>query len=133
MLQTLLRAALANLKDDRITVVSAGTGAASGEPASPGAQRAMQRRGLSLADHRSTLLSTLDLKGLEQVWCMTPTHAAAVRGLGIPAPRIYVVNAAGGGVPDPWGGDDHDYEDCAQVLELAARDIAQALTQDPIP
>lgn len=133
MLQTLLRAALANVKNDHLTVVSAGTGAAAGDPASPGAQRAMQRRGLNLTDHRSTLLSTLDLMGFDQVWCMTTTHAAAVRGLGVPAPRIHVVNAAGGGVPDPWGGDDHDYEECAQVLEIAARDIAQALTQDPTP
>lgn len=126
MLQTLLRATLANAGVHDVAVSSAGTGAADGEPASNGAQRAMQRRGLSLADHASRHLHALGLTGITEFWCMTPSHAAAVRALGVPAAMIHVVNAGGGGVPDPFGGDDRDYESCAQVLELAARDIANS-------
>jgi protein-tyrosine-phosphatase len=124
MLETLLRAALVNVQCSEIEVSSAGTGAAVGEPASVGAQRAMQRRGLSLADHRSRPLRSLALDRFDQFWCMTPAHAQVLRQLGAPDAAIHVVNAAGGGVPDPFGGDDEDYEACATVLELAARDLA---------
>jgi protein-tyrosine-phosphatase len=127
MLKALLRAAVANAHRAEVQVDSAGTGAADGEPASLGAQRAMQRRGLSLADHAATNLRKVDLGAYRHFWCMTASHAAAVRALGIPAAQISVVNEGGGGVPDPFGGDDQEYEATAQVLELAAREIAQDL------
>lgn len=127
MLKALLRAAVANAHRTEVQVDSAGTGAADGEPASLGAQRAMQRRGLSLADHAATNLRRVDLGSYQRFWCMTANHAAAVRALGIPAALISVVNESGGGVPDPFGGDDREYEATAQVLELAAREIASEL------
>lgn len=120
MLQTLLRAVLADAKRGDIQVESAGTDAGSGDPASAGAQAAMERRGLSLADHGSRHVQTLDLRRYDRFLCMTSAHAAAIRSLGVPAQRISVVNADHGGVPDPWGGDDRAYEATAQVLEQAA-------------
>ena len=127
MLETLLRAALRNAGVSAV-VSSAGIAAASGEPASSGAQVAMQRRGLELGHHRSRPLSDVDLQTVDQAWCMSARHAAAVRAAGMPAERIQVVAADQGGVPDPFGGDDADYEACAQVLELAARSITADLT-----
>ncbi len=127
MLQTLLRAALRNAKQGGMEVNSAGTSAADGDRASAGAQRAMATRGLSLTGHASRHLQTLDLTAIDLVLCMTDAHAATVRACGVPAAKITVINAAGGGVPDPWGGDDDAYEATAQVLELAARDLAQEL------
>ncbi len=127
MLQTLLHAALHNAKQLDVVVSSAGTSAGDAEPASGGAQRAMTRRGLSLSGHRSRNLRLIDMTTVDLVFCMTPTHAAAVRGRGVPEAKITVVNAEGGGVPDPFGGDDEEYEVTAQVLELAAREIAQEL------
>lgn len=125
MLETLVRAALANAHIDSVVVRSAGTGASNGDHASIGAQRAMQRRGLNLSHHVSRNVRSLDLTTFDHFWCMTPSHAASLLALGVPATAINVVNAAGGGVPDPWGGDDDDYEGCAIVLELAARDLAE--------
>ena len=120
MLQTLLRSLLADAKRGDVQVESAGTGAGTGDPASRGAQSAMERRGLSLAEHSSRHVQTLDLSAYDHFLCMTSAHAAAVRSLGVPAQRITVVNAEHGGVPDPWGGDDRAYEATAQVLEHAA-------------
>ena len=120
MLQTLLRAVLADAKRGDIQIESAGTGAGAGDPASAGAQAAMERRGLSLAEHRSRHVQTLDLTRYDRFLCMTSAHAAAIRSLGVPAQRIAVVNADHGGVPDPWGGDDRAYEATARVLEQAA-------------
>ena len=127
MLQTLLHAALRNAKHRDVTVGSAGTSAANGDSASAAAQRAMDRRGLTLKHHSSRHISAIDLTTIESFFCMTNTHASVLRGLGVPEANIFVVNAAGGGVPDPWGGDDDDYESTAQVLEMAAREIAQDL------
>jgi protein-tyrosine-phosphatase len=123
MLATLVRAALRNAGRTDVTVVSAGTGAISGMPASDGAQRAMNRRGLVLDQHRSQSLADIDPAAVRRVYAMSAHHAAAARSQGVPAERIVIVNEAQGGVPDPWGGDDEHYEACAQVLELAARDI----------
>jgi protein-tyrosine-phosphatase len=127
MLQTLLRGVLADAKRGDIQVESAGTGAGSGDPASTGAQAAMARRGLSLADHRARHVQTLDLTRYDRFLCMTSAHAAAIRSLGVPAQRISVVNADHGGVPDPWGGDDRAYEATAQVLEHATHLYAAEL------
>ena len=125
MLETLVRAALVNAHLTSVVVSSAGTGASDGDHASVGAQRAMERRGLNLSHHVSRNVRSVDLATIDQFWCMTPSHAASLLALGVPAAAINVVNAAGGGVPDPWGGDDADYESCAIVLELAARDLAE--------
>lgn len=116
MLATLLRAKLGKAA----VVESAGTGAGDGEPASDGAVRAMQRRGLSLAEHRSRALTSVNLVGIDLVLTMSSRHSAAVLALGVPAARVHVVNANQGGVPDPFGGCDADYEACAKVLERFA-------------
>lgn len=130
MLQTLLQAAVRNAKHRAVTVSSAGTSATNGDPASAGAQRAMLRRGLTLGQHASRPIGSVGLSTIDAFFCMTTSHAAVVRSLGVAEKKITVVNAAGGGVPDPWGGDDDDYESTAQVLEMAAREIAQDLKHD---
>lgn len=127
MLATLIaRAAVAAGRSD-VQVASAGTGAADGESASDGARAAMARRGLDLALHRSRRLGPALLADVDLVLCMSSSHAAAVRAHGMPARAIQVVNAEGGGVPDPFGGDDDEYEACARVLEHAAGALVAAL------
>jgi protein-tyrosine-phosphatase len=115
MLAALLRQRLAaaGLRD---RVTSAGTGAASGEPASAGAIREMAKRGIDLAGHRSANVRALDLAGFDRVLCMSSSHAAYLRSLGVPPGHLEVVNAEGGGVPDPYGGDAAEYAACAEVL-----------------
>jgi protein-tyrosine-phosphatase len=102
-----------------LTVDSAGTAAADGDSASAGTIRALARRGIILNDHRSRPLPA-DLSVYDRIWCMTSRHAAAVRALGVPPERLGVVAADQGGVPDPFGGDDGEYEACARVLESEA-------------
>jgi protein-tyrosine-phosphatase len=129
MLAALLRQRLdqAGLRGDR--VASAGTGAAQGEPASAGAAAEMARRGLDLAGHRSVNVRQLDLGEFDRVLCMTSSHAAYLRSLGVPAAHLEVVNAAAGGVPDPYGGSARDYADCAEVLARYADALVVARGQ----
>jgi protein-tyrosine-phosphatase len=125
MLAALVRAAAANA-GSAVEVISAGTRAWPDEPASPGAQRAMARRGLSLADHRSRALAAIDLSTIDRIYAMTTAHAAAARAIA-PDAAMTVLNADRGGISDPFGGDDAVYEATAQELELAAREIVDAL------
>lgn len=127
MFAALLVQALTRCGRKDVQVVSAGTGAAPGQKASREAQVAMARRGIDLGDHRSRHLSTVDLACIDLVLCMSSAHAAAVRARGMPAQGIRVVNADGGGVPDPFGGDADDYETCACLLASEADRLVASL------
>lgn len=126
MLAALLQAELGR-RGIAAAVESAGTGAADGEPASAGAVRAMARRGLDLAGHRSRAVERLDLRGYQRIWAVSSRHAAFVRAQGVEPARIAVVAAERGGIPDPFGGDDDVYEACAAVLADEAARIAGEL------
>jgi len=117
MLAAMLRAELARTHaQGQLTVESAGTAAGDGMPASPEAVACMAELGLDLTTHRSRHVDALDLASFDRVLCMTSAHAAYVRSRGVPAASLEVVNADGGGVPDPYGGSPRDYAACVQVL-----------------
>ncbi len=127
MLMTLLLEELRKRSRADVSVESAGTGASGGEPASPEAVATMARRGLDLRAHRNRNLLDLDIAIYDRVYAMTSGHAAYARSRGVPAARLAVVNAAGGGIPDPFGGGMADYEACALALEAAAKGIVGEL------
>ncbi len=129
MFAALLTHELARRGRTAIEVESAGTGAGTGDAASPEAAAAMARRGLDLADHASRNVRSLDLASYDRIWAMTSAHVAALRSLGVPAVRLAVIAAERGGVPDPFGGGMAEYEACALVLEDAARKIAETLSR----
>ena len=140
MLMTLLRGLIAQRGIDDAQVESAGTGAGDGEPATPHAVSTMAGFGLDLRAHRSRHIAKVDLAQVDRVLCMTSSHAAHIRSLGVPASRIAVVNADQGGVPDPYGGTTADYELCARALERFAHTLvdtlaptAPAVTDMPTP
>jgi protein-tyrosine-phosphatase len=110
-----------------VAVASAGVDAVDGLPASDHAVTCMAERGLDLRRHRSRSLAGLDLAAYDQIWCMGPGHAADLRTAGAPVDRIHLVDAAHGGVPDPYGGDLADYLVIADLLAVAATDIVAAL------
>lgn len=131
MLMMLLRAELERAAIGGVEVESAGTGAYEGDPASEGALRAMSRRGLDLLGHRSRNAAQLDLTRYDLVLAMTSSHAAHARSRGVPTDRLAVANADGGGIPDPFGGGDAEYEHCAAVLETVARHVVAELPRNP--
>lgn len=97
---------------DEIQVLSAGTYALSGAPASTGAQRAMQRRGLSLADHRSRAVTGVLLETCSLIVGLTQSHINQLRMMypDCPTPMIAFDDPP---VSDPYGGDDAAYEQAA--------------------
>jgi protein-tyrosine-phosphatase len=131
MLMTLLRGLVAQRGLDHVQIDSAGTGAGEGEPATSQAIATMTGFGLTLNGHRSRHVTNIDVASYDRVLCMTSSHAAFIRSLGVPATRITVVNADQGGVPDPFGGTAADYELCARTLERYA--VALVPTLAPVP
>ena len=96
---------------------SAGLYAVPGAPATPPARRAALRHGADLSAHRARPLTDALAARAEKILVMTPDHAAALRAR-FPqcAGKISVLSPA---IPDPYGGDDGDYERCVQGLLLA--------------
>jgi protein-tyrosine-phosphatase len=127
MLMTLLRHQLTKQGLTHVTVDSAGSNAAHGQAASALAVQTMAHMGLSLANHRSQPLMEVDIKSYDHILCMSSSHAAYARSLGIDAKHISVINAGHGGVPDPYGGSAEDYAHCAAILQHTAIEFTKAL------
>ena len=111
----------------RVEVRSAGVGAMWGAPASEGSRRAGARHGLDLSGHRSRPLDDELLGWADLILVMSPSHLARLDELGAGG-KAALLDAfargenggeedAGPGVPDPFGGDDQDYEDAYLMLE----------------
>lgn len=114
---------------DRVRVVSAGTGAFPGMPASEGSTAVASRHGLALEGHRSSLLTPELASGADLVLGMSPGHVLRARELA-PEARVELLGSfargetglAGPAVPDPIGAPVEVYEETYQVIrELVAR------------
>ena len=111
---------------DEIQVLSAGTYALSGATASTGAQRAMQRRGLSLADHRSRAVTGVLLETCSLIVGLTQSHINQLRMMypDCPTPMIAFDDPP---VSDPYGGDDAAYEQAACDIQRQLPALIQHL------
>lgn len=109
-----------------IEVLSAGTYALSGAPASPGAQRAMQRRGLSLADHKSRAVTGVLLESCSLIIGLTHSHIAQLR-LMYPDCQTPMTAFDDPPVSDPYGGDDAAYERAALDIQRQLPALIQTL------
>jgi len=96
-------------------VRSAGVYATDGDRASMGAQRAMQRRGLSLENHRTRKLTLRMLQEADVVVGMTPAHIQIMQEM-FPNMRVSAISL-NPPISDPYGGNDNDYERTALQLE----------------
>jgi protein-tyrosine-phosphatase len=105
---------------------SAGVAAFDGQPASQGALRAMERRGLSLAGHRSRTVTRQLLDEAALLVCISRRHldtlASGFRSL----PPSLAIHP---GVSDPYGGSDREYEACARSLEELLPSLLPALKE----
>ena len=113
MAECMLREMLNQLQlSNGYQVLSAGTYALSGAPASMGAQRAMQRRGLSLASHKSRAVTSALLESCDLIIGLSQSHIAQLRMMypDCPASMRAFDDPP---VSDPYGGDDAAYERAA--------------------
>ncbi len=107
-----MAACMLNAMGADVCAVSAGMRTMSGDPASDGAMRAMEKRGLSLAAHRSQPVTHALLDEVDLVAGMTPGHVEMLRVMW-PKCRTPMVAFEDPPVFDPYGGGDSDYERAA--------------------
>ncbi len=118
-----------------IEVVSAGTFAAPGIPATPEAYAALLSRGVDPGEHRSALLTREMVAGADLVLTMTVKHKEFVTSIAPEAtPRVLsLAEYAGEGamdIPDPFGQDLAKYKQTAEVLDRLVRAALDRLLKE---
>lgn len=120
----------ADLEASGVHIISAGTHAYPGMPASPEAVTAMSEQGIDLSKHRSQPLTPELIHGADVIYCMTAAHRAAILSL-VPsaADKIFTLDPAGGDVEDPVGLGIKGYR---RSVELIRRQLAQRLKEQQV-
>ena len=114
---------------ERVEVLSAGTAAWDGQPASAGASEAAARVGLDLTAHRSRRPDADLLSGADLVLVMEREHASAAEALGADPRRTHVLSEwpepgePALAVSDPFGGSLEAYEECLSRIQRHVRRI----------
>lgn len=130
--EAITRRLLAERGRPDITVMSAGTAAYEGAPASEGAYLVGLEHGLDLADHHARPLTVDLVAEADLILGMGPHHvdrASALGGLG----RAHLLGAYAGRpaglaqVEDPYGGDLEEYRQTYQQLEGLLTDAMDRL------
>ena len=124
MAEALLRAALTKRGDGlaHLKVASCGLAAEEGAPASPNSLRVMAKIGLDLSAHRSRPVSQEVLDRSLVVFAMTARHVDALRErFGRLPDRVLVLRdvlpeGLSRNIPDPFGGDLREYEECRDSM-----------------
>ncbi len=122
MAEALMRAEL-HRRGVTAAVSSAGL-AASGEPAAANAVAVLAEVGLDLTRHRSRPLTREMADAADVIAVMTDQHRAMLIAAGVPAEKLRVL---GGGIPDPFGGDEAVYRRTRDALAAAVAALADEL------
>lgn len=107
-----------------IIAESAGLAAFGGDEVSHGSVLAAKAMGVDISAHRSRPFSLYMTEEYDLFAVMTESHKAALEGY-IPEEKIRVL---GGGVPDPYGGDEKTYLECAEKISDGIRELINELS-----
>jgi protein-tyrosine-phosphatase len=133
--EALMRRALEQRGLGRIEVLSAGTGAWDGAPASEGAYLVGLERGLDLSGHRARLLTRELVEDADLVLTMARHHRARVDELGGEG-RVHVLGEYAGResdeteVSDPFGGDLDVYRETCRQLETFIEAVVERVVKE---
>jgi len=125
MAEVAARRRIEHLGWDGVEVSSAGVGAFDGSPASGGAVRAAEAKGLDLSGHSATLLTRDDVGRSDLILAMSASHLMRIMELG-GGDKVTIITAfadeedevaAFRGVPDPIGGPDEEYAEALEFLD----------------
>jgi protein-tyrosine phosphatase len=124
----------------QVVVESFGTaGYHLGERADPSADAALRRRGWPAGDHRARRIRAADVVAADLVLCADRANLAEVLRLAGPdvrasdASKVRLLRSydpeanAGDEVPDPWGGDDSEFDRSLDLIERACRGLVGQL------
>ena len=123
-----MMADIAEKNDLDVLIDSAGVFADIGAPATDEAIRAMQKRGIDLSGHRTKPLTDELIDMADLILVMTAAHKKLIEGMA--KDKVFTLTEYAGGegdIPDPFGGDDEEYELTAAAIYDALVDIAEKL------
>jgi protein-tyrosine phosphatase len=113
----------------KVELVSAGTAAWDGQPASAGAREAAARAGLDLLAHRSRRAVSRLVRDADLILVMEREHARAAEALGADPGRVHLLSEwpepgePAQPVSDPLGGSLEAYEECLSRIRRHVRRI----------
>ena len=118
-----------------VEIVSAGTSAWTGAPASDGALLVGMERGLDLSQHRAQSLTRELVRDAHLVLAMGPHHLERIEALGGSGKAYLLTDYASRGaasrpVNDPIGGELDVYRTTADELEVEVRKALDRMTAD---
>ena len=105
-----------------IAVLSAGTFAGNGIPASENAVKVMADYDIELKNHRSTILTRELVKDIDHIFTMTEGHRLQVASIdaGVEKKTKLLLDfSTGGSVADPFGGSYAVYKECFEQMKQA--------------
>jgi len=97
---------------ERVEILSAGTAATEGQPATASSIDVAGRDGLDLSAHRSRRLTPALARAADRILVMEREHARAVLALGGDPRRTHVLGEPQLPVSDPYGASIEAYEEC---------------------
>ena len=86
-----------------------------GDPAAENAIKVMREIGVEISNHKSRIISP-ELIGADKIFCMSESHKFALISAGVSEQKISVL---GGGICDPYGGDENTYRTCRNQITAA--------------
>lgn len=95
-----------------VTVKSRGL-YADGSPVSENAAAVMREKGIDIGDHLSETLTKEDVDRADKILCLSPSHREALLSAGVPVEKLFVL---GGGISDPFGGNEEIYRACRDEI-----------------
>ena len=119
---------IAMKNDLNVLIDSAGVFAGIGEKATDEAIKAMAKRGIDLSGHRTKSLTDELINMADVILVMTSAHKQLIESMA--KGKVFtLLEYAGdeGDIPDPYGGDEEEYEETAQAIYDALVDIAEKL------
>ena len=120
---------------ERVEVVSAGTGALEGEPATAFSIAVAAREGVDLSGHRSHGVTREMLQRADLVLGMESSHREAAIHLGASPARTFVISEwptlddAAWVVSDPFGGSIEAYEECWRRIRRHVQRVAPRVAE----
>ena len=112
-----------------VRIESAGIFANDGEGASIEAVVAMKKYDIDLLSHHAQSINTELVEKSDLILVMTPAHKMVFNGGG--CNKVYTLCEYAdidGDIPDPFGGDVEEYEECAEKLYKALLIVADKLS-----
>lgn len=103
---------LKSLKLQGIEVKSAGLSVGTFSRVSENSVAAMKEIGIDISNHIPTALTRSLIDTCDKIICMTPTHKAILENAGVNAD----ISVLGGGIFDPYGGDENMYIACRNEI-----------------